>query len=133
MQKGRVTSGSNGNILIAVSCLNNYFYEDQIKQNDCEVIQMIRSQTIVFTGKLLHFNREQAHDLVRALGGYPKPYISKTTTILVVGIFPTDLFKETVDTEKLKKAKQWCNSGTPIKIISEREFIDRVKTQLAAY
>lgn len=94
---------------------------------------MIRNQTIVFTGKLLHFNREQAHDLVRALGGYPKLYVSKDTTFLVVGLIPINLFSDTVDTVKLKKAKQWRYSGIPIEIISEKEFINKIRSQFTAY
>lgn len=94
---------------------------------------MIKNQTVVFTGTLVNFNREQVQALVEVLGGYPKQSLTGDTDLLVVGSILVNLFKGSSDTIKIKKAKQLIKDGSTLKIISEKEFLQLVHEQISAY
>lgn len=94
---------------------------------------IIKNKTIVFTGTLMNFSREQAHALVHSLRGYPKQSLTNETDLLVVGSIVINLFKGHSDTIKIKKAKQLIKDGSTLKIISEKEFLQMVYEQVTAY
>ncbi|MFJ1628299.1 BRCT domain-containing protein [Marinilactibacillus psychrotolerans] len=83
---------------------------------------MIKHNKIVFTGKLDSMSRKQAHALVIALGGEVQDFVSKTTTLLVVGKKNIDLFEEDSRSIKIKKAEELNSIGHNIHRISEKEF-----------
>ena len=70
----------------------------------------LKGKTIVITGKLEHFTRNQAHDRIRELGGIPKNSISQNTDYLICG---------TKAGSKLAKAEQ-----LGVKILTEQEFLE---------
>ena len=70
-------------------------------------------KTVVFTGELKDFTRQEAEGLVRQHGGNPSSSVSKKTDFVVAGETPGS---------KYKKAKQ-----LGVKIIGEAEFKEMIK------
>ena len=68
----------------------------------------LRGRTVVITGTLKSFSRQEAAALVRRAGGNPSSSVSKSTDFLVAGSEPGS---------KLDKA-----ASLGVKIISEEEF-----------
>ena len=68
----------------------------------------LEGKTLVVTGTLKHFSRNEAEELIRKRGGSPSSSVSKTTDFLVAGEGPGS---------KLEKAK-----ALGVKIIYEEEF-----------
>lgn len=69
----------------------------------------LAGKTVVVTGTLEHFSREQAEEAIRGAGGHPTSSVSSKTDYLVAGKNPGS---------KYEKAK-----GLGIKILKEREFV----------
>ena len=75
----------------------------------------LAGQTIVVTGTLEHFQRDEIEKLILKLGGKPSGSVSKKTTFLVAG--------ENAGS-KLDKAKD-----LKVPVITEKEFMDRVSVK----
>ena len=73
---------------------------------------LFSGQSIVFTGKLEKFTREDAEALVQKMGGKPSSSVSKVTSFLVAGPGAGS---------KLAKAEQL---GVPV--ITETEFLEKL-------
>lgn len=84
---------------------------------------MIKSEIVVFTGRLASMSRKQAQDLVQSLGGRVQLSVSKNTTLLVIGKSNLDLFEQDSRSLKLKYAEELQAKGTFLKKITEEEFI----------
>jgi tetratricopeptide (TPR) repeat protein len=80
------------------------------------------NQAVVFTGKLASFQRHEAQELVRKLGGTTPAGINKTVTLLVIG--DEGYLKEISKSNKLKRAEEINAAGGQIRIISESEFLE---------
>ncbi len=77
----------------------------------------LEGKTIVVTGSLEHFSRNEIENLIKKLGGKPTSSVSSKTDYLIVGENPGS---------KLDKAKK-----LGVKVISEQEFLDLIgKTDL---
>ena len=82
--------------------------------NDTELsVQLFKDQSIVLTGKLEKFTREQASEAIEKLGGNASSSVTKKTSFVVAG---------TAAGSKLQKANQ-----LGIKVLTEDEFIDLIK------
>ena len=85
-----------------------------VQKIELEARSIFAGQTIVITGTLPTLSREQAEDMVRKAGGSASGSVSKKTAFLVAG--------ENAGS-KLTKAKE-----LGITILSEKEFLDRVRS-----
>lgn len=79
-------------------------------------------KNIVFTGKLNHFSRSEAAQLVANKGGRPQNGINKETNYIVIGDFDDVMIKGNKST-KLLKAEKMISEGKDLEIISEEDFI----------
>jgi len=87
-----------------------------------EKLSAFANQSVVFTGKLASFQRSEAQELVRQLGGMTPPRVSQNVTTLVIG--DEGYLKEIVKSNKLKRAEEINSDGGQIRIISEAEFLE---------
>ena len=113
-----------------------------------EFIQPLRGKRVVFVGKLQSMSREQAETLTRRCGGTPQPTVDDQTNCLIVGqtspaaprradalaaddpggdkqTSPEKL-NSGHDAEMESDAKQRAQSGQPIQIMKEDEFLGLV-------
>ncbi|MDP2318141.1 MAG: tetratricopeptide repeat protein [Acidobacteriota bacterium] len=92
----------------------------------------LRSETVVFSGKLWSFGRKEARALVEELGGATDEEVTVRTTLLVVGAasYPDGapdlsvlLDDSSTQSQKLRRVAQ-INADTPgrIRVLSEDEF-----------
>lgn len=78
----------------------------------------LAGKSVVFTGKLLAFERKEGQKRVVARGGEAPSGVTKTLDYLVLGDGAEDR-----ESSKLKKAKKYIAEGAAIQIISEAEFL----------
>lgn len=87
----------------------------------------LEGEHVVFTGTLKHGQRAAVQQLVTAIGGVPDKSLTKKTTVLVVGIpNPRSGIEGAPVSRKLLKASQMRDNGSPIEVISEEEFFNRL-------
>jgi DNA ligase (NAD+) len=80
---------------------------EQVKQSDA-----LAGKTIVVTGTLKHFTRQQIEHLIKAHGGKPSSTVSRKTSFVVAGQDAGS---------KLEKARQ-----LGVEVIDEEEFLRRI-------
>ena len=81
----------------------------------------------VFTGELAFLSRSEAQEIVERQGGKASGSVSKKTDIVVVGNEVFDAYKRSGKTTgKLAKGVELHESGEPIRIISESEFLEMI-------
>jgi DNA polymerase-3 subunit epsilon len=79
---------------------------------------------IVFTGALESMQRKEAMQLVLNAGGQPKAGVSGKTDYLVVGEVDLRQLREGEQvTSKMRRALQLRESGAPIQILGETDFV----------
>lgn len=89
--------------------------------------RLLEGEHVVFTGTLKHGQRAAVQKLVAAIGGAADKNLTKKTTLLVVGIPNPHAWAEgSSASQKLLKATQLRDSGSPIEVISEEEFFNRL-------
>ena len=87
----------------------------------------LEGEHVVFTGTLKHGQRAAVQQLVTATGGVADKSLTKKTTLLVVGIpNPRSWVEGSSASRKLLKASQMREKGSPIEVISEEEFFNRL-------
>lgn len=87
----------------------------------------LEGEHVVFTGTLKHGQRAAVQQLVTTLGGVADKSLTKKTTVLVVGIpNPQSWVEGSSASRKLLKASQMRENGSPIEVISEEEFFNRL-------
>jgi len=84
-------------------------------------------KTIVFTGALTMFSRNEAHRVVELFGGTPSNSVSKRTNYLVAGAQDLSrLAAGTAESTKLRKARELREQGAEIQIIADTDFMELV-------
>ncbi|MGM0020267.1 hypothetical protein IGK80_001146 [Enterococcus sp. DIV0609] len=84
-------------------------------------------EVFVFTGTLDCFTREQAQNLVVALGGRFQQTVTKESTCLIVGKQALTLFGSDESVKRKQAVKK------QLKILSEDEFLTLCINQLVKY
>lgn len=91
---------------------------------------LLFGQHCVFTGKLEHFVRKDAMQLLANFGGIPQNGVNKDTNYLILGNL--DFVNNIKDgkSSKVKKAEDLILKGQDLKIISENIFYDLIGENL---
>jgi DNA polymerase-3 subunit epsilon len=85
----------------------------------------LAGEVLVFTGALT-LPRADATALAQDLGGVVGDSVTKKTTLLVIGDQDVTKFADHEKSSKHRKAEELIESGRPIRIISEGDFLDLV-------
>ncbi|MCG3118181.1 MAG: Photosystem I assembly protein Ycf3 [bacterium] len=93
----------------------------QLENDSAEKPLVFANDAVVFTGKLASFQRREAQELVRKLGGTTPAGINKNVTLLVIG--DEGYLKEISKSNKLQRAEEINANGGQVRIISESEFL----------
>lgn len=79
---------------------------------------------VAFTGTLLSMTRDEARELVAAVGGHPEVGVTRHTNILVEGYEdPSRLRPGEVLSAKARTAEEARAKGQPIEIMGEVDFL----------
>jgi DNA polymerase-3 subunit epsilon len=87
-------------------------------------------ENLVFTGSLF-LPRKDAAKIAADLGCNVKSSVSKKTTLLVVGTQDTSKLAGYHKSSKHRKAEKLIENGTPIQILSEKDFVEMCKNENA--
>lgn len=83
----------------------------------------LAQKSFVFTGALDSMSRSAAQARVQSLGGATPDAVTATTNFLVLGDADHERFVQGWRSSKLKKADAWIAKGSPLRVISESEFL----------
>lgn len=84
-------------------------------------------ERVCFTGTLRTMTRTTAQELVTSLGGQAEKSVTKRTTVLVSGDLDPRRFRPGATMSgKLTKAFHLAESGQPIRVMTEAEFLELV-------
>jgi hypothetical protein len=89
----------------------------------------LQGECVAFTGLLRDADHRCALAMVAAAGGLPSPQLTRSTTLLVVGMRGWRNMGDGQANGKLRQAESWQLRGHGLRIISEREFWARLAGQ----
>jgi tetratricopeptide (TPR) repeat protein len=90
---------------------------------DLESSPCLQGEKVTFTGVLASMTHQQACDLVVENGGSSAVHVSRQVTMLVVGEEGWPLDEEGKASVKLEQAVELINSGVPLQILKESEWL----------
>ena len=90
---------------------------------------LLFGENLVFTGALF-LPRNEAAKIAANLGCNVSDAVSKKTTILVVGIQDENKLAGYDKSSKHRKAEEFIKKGFPIKILSERDFVELCNSEV---
>ena len=90
-----------------------------------------RGTSFLFVGKLAKMTREQARLLVKSQGGTCPSGVSENLDYLVLGDENSPLYGRGDKKPKQLKAEALIDTGAPIAIITEEEFMSMVEPEMA--
>lgn len=90
---------------------------------DLESSPCLQGEKVTFTGILASMTHQQASDLVVENGGSSSVHMSRQVTMLVVGEEGWPLDEEGKASVKLEQAVELINSGVPLQILKESEWL----------
>ena len=86
--------------------------------------------SVVFTGKLVNFKRDDARAMVVGVGGEAPERLTMSTDYLVVGAQDLRVVGEKGMSGKMKNAAQYREKGAPIEIIDENDFLEMMGSRV---
>ena len=84
---------------------------------------VLQGERVSFTGILASMTHRQAMELVEQHGGVSTQHVGQATSLLVVGEEGWPLEPDGRPSSKLEQARQLCDKGEPIRIVSEAEWL----------
>lgn len=91
-----------------------------------EYARCLAGQRVALTGAMLSMTRAQAVALVRRCGGEFSPRVAADTSLVVVGEQGWPLKRDGRLTNKLRQARRLQQQGSPLEIVGEEAFLQRV-------
>lgn len=86
----------------------------------------LQDEVVAIAGRLASLSRAKAQELIAQFGGRFAPRVTRETTLLVVGMQGWPLRADGRVSGKLRKAKRLRESGQPIEIVRESDFLERI-------
>jgi tetratricopeptide (TPR) repeat protein len=97
--------------------------DDELLPPDLESSPCLQGEKVAFTGILASMTHRQAYDLVEENGGASAVHVSGQVTMLVVGEEGWPLDEEGKASVKVEQAVDLINSGVPLQILKESEWL----------
>lgn len=97
--------------------------DDELLPPDLESSPCLQGEKVAFTGILASMTHGQAYDLVEENGGASAVHVSGRVTMLVVGEEGWPLDEEGKASVKVEQAVDQINSGVPLRILKESEWL----------
>jgi tetratricopeptide (TPR) repeat protein len=91
-----------------------------------EGTRCLAGQRVALTGAMISMTRAEAVALVRRCGGDLSPQVNAETSLLVVGEQGWPLKRDGRLTQKLRQARRLSQQGSPLEIVGEECFLQRV-------
>jgi tetratricopeptide (TPR) repeat protein len=89
----------------------------------------LAGETVTFTGRLVSLTKAQAIELVLQGGGECVQSVTKLTTLLVIGQEGWPLKRDGRLTRKLRRARTLIDSGLPLTVLTEEDWLRRLNLQ----
>ncbi|MDY4072572.1 MULTISPECIES: BRCT domain-containing protein [Enterococcus] len=99
----------------------------RLVQNRCDFYVRKEGKFVVFTGSLSSMTRKRAQALVTDVGWKVQHTVTKQTTLLVVGYHQTKLTDPLDLSRKKLTALGLKREGQKLQLISEKEFLQKIK------
>ncbi|HUQ70172.1 MAG TPA: tetratricopeptide repeat protein [Planctomycetaceae bacterium] len=90
---------------------------------------VLTGERVAFTGTLASMTHKQAADIVEQHGGEATQHVSQQTTLLVIGEEGWPLEEDGQPSVKLLQAQSWQQRGSPVRFLSESEWLTAVGLQ----
>lgn len=90
---------------------------------------VLAGERVAFTGTLASMTHKQAAEIVEQHGGEAMQHVSQQTTLLVIGEEGWPLEADGQPSVKLLQAQSWQQRGSPIRLLSESEWLTAVGLQ----
>lgn len=97
--------------------------DEELLPSDLESSPCLQGERVTFTGVLASMTHRQACDVVAENGGTAVSHVSGQITMLVVGEEGWPLDEEGKASAKLEQAVELINTGVPIQILKESEWL----------
>ena len=97
--------------------------DDELLPADLESSPCLQGEKVTFTGVLASMTHRQASDIVAENGGVSVDHVSSRVTMLVVGEEGWPLDEEGETSVKLQQAVELIDSGVPIQILKESDWL----------
>jgi len=88
------------------------------------MVESLKDARVAFTGKLASMTRPQAVQMVLGAGGRATDSISRSTSMLVVGMCGWPLLPDGQISNKLRRAEELSRRGCSLRIVSELAFLE---------
>jgi tetratricopeptide (TPR) repeat protein len=93
---------------------------------------ILAGERVAFTGTLASMTHKQAAEIVEQHGGEATQHVSQQTTLLVIGEEGWPLEDDGQPSVKLLQAQHWQQRGSPLRMLSESEWLAAVGLQPSA-
>uniref|UniRef100_A0A7C2K2N0 Tetratricopeptide repeat protein n=1 Tax=Schlesneria paludicola TaxID=360056 RepID=A0A7C2K2N0_9PLAN len=93
---------------------------------------VLAGERVAFTGTLASMTHRQAAEIVEQHGGEATQHVSQQTTLLVIGEEGWPLEEDGQPSVKLLQAQSWQQRGSPIRLLSESEWLTAVGLEPAS-
>lgn len=84
----------------------------------------LRGERIVFAGQLASMTLRDARRIVRPVGGEVSTFVSRRTSLLVVGMHGWPLEADGRVSDRITRAVEFRNADRTVRIVGEREFLE---------
>lgn len=120
---GSTVCNVTGVLLFPFAQLSGMSDDAELIPADLESSPCLQGERVTFTGVLASMTHRQACDLVTENGGAAVSHVSGQLTMLVVGEEGWPLDEEGKTSAKLEQAVELINTGVPIRILKESEWL----------
>ena len=97
---------------------------DHLGGAPANMVESLKDARVAFTGKLASMTRPEATQIVLTAGGQATESISRSTSMLVVGMCGWPLLPDGQISNKLRRAEELGRKGYRLRIVSELAFLE---------